>query len=302
VENYRPGTIDAMGLGYEVLSKRKPGIIVSSVSGYGQHGPLRDRALFDCIAQAASGLMYRNGDSTQEPQLAGMFVADHMAGLYAAFGTVLAVLEQRRSGRGQHVDVALFDSLFSCLGPVVSAELMLGSLMQRTGNRDAFAAPANIFRATDGYVYLHAGTDPLFRRFCKFIGRPELLTDERYANVKQRMQRVHEVEAIVAEWVAARTAAECERLLAEAGVPVSVVADVRQALTNPQIAEREMVVRIPTANGEVRVPGNPVKLSATPVSRYRKPPRIGEDTDDVLVGVLGYSTQALKDLRKSKVV
>lgn len=302
VENFRAGTLEAMGIGYEALRARKPGIIVTSVSGYGQYGPLRDRALFDCIAQAASGLMYRNGEGEQAPQLTGMFVADHLAGLYAAFGTSLAMLQRRVSGQGQHVDIALFDCLLSCLGPALSSYLMLGAVMPRLGNRDAFAAPANVFRASDGYIYLHAGTDALFRRFCEFIGRPELMKDDRFRTVAGRLERVHEVEELVAEWVGDRSAEDCERLLAEAGLPVAAVADVAQALANPQVAEREMVLRIATGAGELRLPGNPVKLSATAAEAHRPPPSVGEHTSEILRSLLGYSDAMIDRLRSREVI
>lgn len=297
VENYRPGTLEAMGIGYPALSEKRPEIIVTSISGYGQTGPMRDRALFDCIAQAVSGVMARNGEPEDAPELTGIFVGDHLTGIYAAYGTVLALVERWRSGRGQHVDVAVLDSLFSCLGPAVPAYLMLGQIMPRTGNRDAFAAPANLFQASDGYVYAHAGTPSLFRRFCTTIlEQPELLEDPRFASVEARMENVELVEGLMRDWMAGRTAAEAELELASAGIPAAAVADVAGATANVQLRERGMMVEIPTEGGTIAVPGNPVRLSRTPANVGAPPPRVGQHTAEVLSEVLGLSHAEIEAL------
>src|SRR5215207_1372693 len=172
VENYRPGTLAAMGFGPDRLREINPRLIVTSISGFGQSGPLAERALFDAIAQAMSGLMSLTGEG-DAPTLAGTYVADYVAGLYGALGTVLALRHRGRTGEGQVVDVASLDGLFSCLATQITATANLGVAPSRTGARDALNAPANVFRAKDGYLYLHGGTNPLFPRLCRAMRSEE---------------------------------------------------------------------------------------------------------------------------------
>jgi crotonobetainyl-CoA:carnitine CoA-transferase CaiB-like acyl-CoA transferase len=287
VENYRPGTLAAMGLGPERLRELNPRLIVTSISGFGQDGPLAERALFDAIAQAMSGLMSLTGDGEQ-PTTAGTYVADYVAGLYGALGTVMALRHRDRTGEGQVVDVASLDGLFSCLATQVMATANLGEAPLRTGSRDALNAPANVFKAQDGYLYLHGGTNPLFPRLCRAIGQPELARDARFAGVNERMANQAAIERIVGEWTASGTVEQAgERLTAE-GIPWGPVATVPDVVASPQIAAREMLVAVdhPTL-GELRVPGVPIKLSASPGGVRTPPPRVGQDTEEVLAR-LGY--------------
>jgi crotonobetainyl-CoA:carnitine CoA-transferase CaiB-like acyl-CoA transferase len=301
VENYRPGTLAAIGLGPERLSELNPRLVVTSISGFGRDGPLRQRALFDAIAQAMSGLMSLTGDGDR-PTLAGTYVADYVAGLYGALGTLLALRHRDRTGEGQVVDVASLDGLFSCLATDVMASANLGVEPERTGSRDALNAPANVFEAQDGYLYLHGGTNPLFSRLCRAMGRPELATDERYADVVSRMANVASIEKVVADWVASGTVeAAGERLTAE-GIPWGPVESLSGVVASPQIAARDMLVNVdhPTL-GELRVPGLPIKLSVSPGTVRTPPPSVGQDTEAVL-GELGYSGAEVAELQASGAV
>lgn len=300
VENYRPGTLDAMGFGAARLRDLNPRLIVTSLSGFGQTGPLASRALFDPIAQAMSGLMSLTGDPAGPPTLTGTYIADHLAGLYGAIGTLLALHVRARTGEGQVVDVASLDALFSCLGTRPLEVAMLGRSPQRTGSRDAFSAPANVFRATDGHVYIHGGTDALFPRLCAAMERPDLAADGRLRDVPGRMAAVEELEAAVAAWIAARTVAEVSRTLAHAGIPFGPVAEVADVVASPQIEAREMLVEIehPTL-GPLVVSGLPVKLSATPGAVRKAPPTAGEDNERVYREVAGLSEAEIAGLRAS---
>jgi crotonobetainyl-CoA:carnitine CoA-transferase CaiB-like acyl-CoA transferase len=296
VENYRPGTLAAMGLGPERLRELNPRLIVTSISGFGQDGPLAERALFDAIAQAMSGLMSLTGDGEQ-PTTAGTYVADYVAGLYGALGTVMALRHRDRTGEGQVVDVASLDGLFSCLATQVMATANLGEAPPRTGSRDALNAPANVFRAQDGYLYLHGGTNPLFPRLCRAMGQAELARDARFAGVNERMANQAAIERIVGEWTASGTVEQAgERLTAE-GIPWGPVATVPDVVASPQIAAREMLVVVdhPTL-GELRVPGVPIKLSASPGGVRTPPPRVGQDTEEVLAR-LGYGDAEIAALQ-----
>lgn len=300
VENYRPGTLESMGLNPKHLRDLNPGLVVTSLSGFGQTGPLSARVLFDPIAQAMSGLMALTGDSDGPPVLTGTYIADHLAGLYGAIGTLLALFARQRTGQGQAVDVASLDALFSCLGSRPLEVAMLGIIPKRHGSRDAFSSPANIFRAADGYLYIHGGTDPLFSKLCAVIGRPDLAADPRFADVASRMLAPDELEAAVSSWVAGRTVSEATQALAGAGIPFGPVAEIADAVASAQIAARDMLVEVehPTL-GPVILTGVPVKLSATPGAVRKAPPVVGEDNDRIYGDLLELSSAEIADLRAS---
>jgi crotonobetainyl-CoA:carnitine CoA-transferase CaiB-like acyl-CoA transferase len=297
VENYRPGTLEAMGFGYERLRELNPRLVVTSISGFGQTGPLAKRALFDAIAQAMSGLMSVTG--TDEPTLTGTYIADYIAGMHGVIGTLLALRAREATGEGQVVDIGSVDALFSTLGSRPSAKAMLDLEMQQQGSRDLLTGPANTFEAKDGYVYLHAGTNPLFPRLCEQMGRPELAADDRFKDVPSRMANIEAIEAIVAEWVGGLTQAEVAEKLTEVGIPFGPVSTIPEVLESEQIAAREMMVETehPTL-GPLQIPGIPIKLSDTPGSVRKAPPLVGEDTDEVYRDVLGLSDEQIAHLRE----
>lgn len=298
VENYRPGTMEKMGLSYDRLRELRPDITLVSISGFGQTGPDRQRALFDAVAQAASGLMSLTGSPEGEPTLTGTYVADYVAGFHGAMGALLALLHRERTGEGQHVDVGSLDALFAMLGTRPSAYAMLGEQPRRNGSRDLLTAPASVFPATDGFVYIHAGTDPLFPRLCAVMDRGDLAEDPRFADVPGRMRHVAELEAAVAQWTRPRTCPEIAAALTEAGVPFGKVADLDEVLASPQLAARDMIVDVehPTL-GPLTLPGIPIKLSASPGSIRKAPPTVGEDNETVYRDLLGLSADRLARLR-----
>ena len=300
VENYRPGTMAAMGFGWERLHATYPRLIVTSLSGFGQTGPLAERALFDPIAQAASGLMSLTGDPDGPPTLVGTYIADHVAGLYGAIGTLTALIARGVSGSGQRVDVASLDALVSCLGTRPMAWLMLGERPRRQASRDPYSAPANVFPARDGHVYLHGGTDALFPRLCAAIGRPDLAEDPRYREIAGRLANVEPLEAEVAAWTAARTRGEIEEALAAAGVPCGGVADIDEVVASPQLEAREMFVEVAhSILGRTVLTGIPVKLDGTPGTIRTAPPVAGEDNARVYGNLLGLDADALARLSAS---
>jgi len=298
VENYRPGTLAEMGFGYERLHELNPGLVVTSISGFGQTGPLAKRALFDAIAQAMSGLMSLTGK--EEPTLTGTFIADYVAGLHGVIGTVLALYHRQASGKGQVVDVASLDAMFSCLSTYPAATAMLGdgAMPKRFGSRDPLTGPANVFHARDGYLYLHAGTNPLFPRLCKAMGREDLAADPRFVTVPGRMAAIEEIEAAVQAWVGGGTIEEAGEALTAAGIPWGPVNTIRDVVESPQIAARDMMIEVehPTL-GTLKLPGIPVKLAATPGSVRKPPPLVGEDTDSVYRELLGMDAAEIERLR-----
>ncbi|MEU6719034.1 CoA transferase [Nonomuraea sp. NPDC046802] len=296
VENYRPGTMERMGLGYERLRELRPDVVLVSISGFGQSGPQSGRALFDAIAQATTGLMSVTG--TGEPTLTGTYIADYVAAYHGAMGALLALLHRERTGEGQHVDVASFDALFAALGTRPSAQAMLGETRGRNGSRDLLTAPANVFPATDGFVYVHAGTDPLFPRLCAAMGRPELAADERFRGVPARMAHVEELEKAVTEWTSTRSCDEIAETLTAAGIPYGKVAEIPEVVESPQVAARDMLLDVehPTL-GTLKLPGIPIKLSGSPGAVRKPPPLVGEDNAYVYGELLGLDEAEIDRLR-----
>ncbi|MEA2479448.1 MAG: hypothetical protein QOJ07_1370 [Thermoleophilaceae bacterium] len=300
VENYRPGTLEAMGLGAEERAAINPRLIVTSLSGFGQTGPLAQRALFDPIAQAMSGLMSLTGESDGPPTLVGTYIADHVAALYGAIGTLVALRARDQIGVGQVVDVASLDALFASLGTRPSEVAMLGLEAERSGSRDPFSAPANVFAAVDGYVYIHGGTDSLFPRLSAAIGRPEMATDPSVRDVAGRLGAADELESVVGSWTGARTIAEISAELSRAGVPFGPVAGIAEAVASEQLRAREMLVAVDhAALGELVLPGIPIKLGATPGTIRKAPPTVGEDNDRVYGELLGVGADEIAELREA---
>ena len=303
VENYRPGTLDAMGFGWARLHEAHPRLVLTSLSGFGQTGPLARRALFDPIAQAASGLMSLTGEPDRPPMLTGTYIADHVAGLYGAIGTLVALLARASSGVGQRVDVASLDALVSVLGTRPMAYAMLGERPGRLASRDPYSAPANVFPASDGHVYLHAGTDSLFPRLCGAIGRNDLVADPNYATIDDRLSNVEALKAEVAAWTTHRSRMEIEEALAAAGIPCAGVADIADVVASPQLRARDMFVEVAgTPVGTAVLTGIPVKLDATPGTIRTPPPRAGADTDRVLGNVVGLEPAAIEALRSARAI
>ncbi|WP_329386662.1 CaiB/BaiF CoA transferase family protein [Streptomyces sp. NBC_01716] len=300
VENYRPGTIEKMGIGYERMKELNPDIILVSISGFGQTGPDSRRALFDAISQASSGLMDMTGEPDGKPTLSGTYIADYTTGYQGAIGALLAILHRERTGEGQLVDIASFDTMFSALGIRLMSQLMLGQDMPRSGSRDLLTAPVNVYEAVDGSIYIQAGTASLFPKLCAVIGRPDLAEDPRFAHVEGRMTHQEFLEGEIGAWAAGRTREAIARALDEAGVPYAKVASVAEVAESPQIAARDMIVESEHPElGTIRMPGNPIKMEKTPPMVRKAPPRVGEDNSHVYGGILGLSAQDMAQLRGS---
>jgi crotonobetainyl-CoA:carnitine CoA-transferase CaiB-like acyl-CoA transferase len=294
VENFRPGTLEAMGLGWERIHEINPRTVLVSISGFGQTGPNRDRALFDAIAQAASGLMSMTGQADGEPMMAGAFLADHIAAFHGVMGTMMALAARARTGQGQHVDIACLDALFSCMGTLPTAWRMLGQENHRTGNRDHITVPANTFPAADGYVYLHAGTDALFPRLAAAMGRPELASDARFVRQNDRLANVEALEDIVRGWTRLSAVEELCKQLAAAGIPYAPVATVAEVADSDQVRAREMMIDVEHPSlGTLTQLGMALKLGATPGSVRKAPPLAGEDNADVYGRLLGIGSGRL---------
>jgi crotonobetainyl-CoA:carnitine CoA-transferase CaiB-like acyl-CoA transferase len=303
IENFRPGTMERMGCGWDELRAVNPRLIMARISGYGQTTSLANQPCFDGIAQATSGLMDLTGSPDGSPMLAGTFVVDYSTALYACIG-ILAALEQRHAtGEGQMVDVSLMGSATSLLMTAIPEYVVKGTQLTRSGNRDRYTAPANTFQAKDGpWIHVIAGGDPLFKRFVRMIGRPELLEDPRFSTLAARMQNVEAAEAIVAEWVGSLIADEVVMRLSEAELPSAKVATIKDVVENSYLREAANIIDVehPTA-GTVPMSGPVIKVGseAPPVAPA---PLLGQHTEEVLAEWLQLSAAEIADLKIARVV
>jgi len=302
VENYRPGTLERVGFGWEAVHARYPRLVYASISGYGQTGPRRDEAGYDAVMQAEGGLMSVTGDADRPGYRLGVAITDMVAGLYCAQGITAALLGRERSGEGQRVDIGMLDTTAALLTYQAANWFTTGQTPQRKGNRHATIAPYETFTTADGEIVIAVGNDDIWKRFCPAAGLPELADNPRFATNKDRMENYDEMRPPIDRVFRTATNAEWIERLNAAGVANGEVRDIGQMLNDPQLAAREMVQTLmhPTI-GATRVIGAPIKLSATPASLRTAPPVLGQHTDAVL-GELGYSAADITGLRDNRVI
>jgi CoA:oxalate CoA-transferase len=280
VENFRPGVMDKLGLSYEVLSKENPGLIWCSISGFGQTGPYRDRPAYDMVVQALSGAMSMTGERGGNAVRLGIPMGDIGAGLYAAIGILAAVEERRTSGRGQRIDISMLDAMVSFLSYQSAYSLISGESPGKQGSGHDSIPTYRTFVAGDGVeVVVTANTERMWRGLCTALGLEELVADPRFALNANRWENRRELDALLeAAFLQAPAAVLVERMLVQ-GVPVATVNDVVQAVADPQIESRDMIVRMTADDGRtLRLVGNPVKLERGARSLHAFPPALGEHT------------------------
>lgn len=303
VENFRPGVLDAIGLGYDDLRTKNSGLVMTSISGFGKGGPDSDRPGFNTIAEAFAGAMSLTGDSDTPPTMTGFFAADHATGLYAAYGTMLALAERARTGRGQSVELSLTDSMFSLLGFSLTARLNHLEAPPRTGNRDNATAPADLFRTAEGRpIYIDAGTDSLFARLASTMEDPAMADDPRFATNEGRLAHWELLQKKIAAWTERTAWRELSTKLDAAGIPYSAVNTVDQAIDEPQFAAREMIASVDAEGERIRIPGMAVKLSGSPGTIRSAAPRVGEHSAEILHELCGLSVPEIDALEQLGVV
>jgi len=305
VENFRPGTMERWGLGYEALAAVNPGIVMLRVSGYGQTGPYRHKYSFDRIGMAFGGLTYVTGYPDRPPVRPGFFIADYVAGLWGAFG-VLTALHHRdhTDGRGQMIDVSLYEAVWRLSGPLAANYAAKGIVRERQGNTMPGVVPAEQFETADGrYLVLHAGTDRVFQRLCAVMGRPDLAENPRFARRSERVQHADELHALIGAWVKTRTLEQALAALEAGGVPASPVYSVADIFQDPHFAARENLIRVADqALGEMVQPGVVPKLSLTPGTVAHGAPRLGEHNEEVYLGLLDLPRAAYERLCREGVI
>ncbi|MGE0310770.1 MAG: CaiB/BaiF CoA transferase family protein [Lautropia sp.] len=304
IENFRPGTLERLGLGYDVLSADNPGLVMVRISGYGQDGPYSHLPGYGAICEAVAGVRHMTGDPDRPPARVALATTDYLTAVYAAFGAMLALEERHRSGKGQVVDTALYETAFSMMESYVPAYPRLGVVPTRQGPRLMNTAPNSLYRTRDSsYVLLAANNDAIFRRLAKVAGHPEWADDERYATQLARGSRVDETDGLVQAWAEQHDAADIVAWMQAAGVPVAKVYTIEDIFADPHFAARGMLAKVPHPTlGEVVLPGIVPKLGRTP-GEIREPGHgLGEDTATVLRETLGLEPERIAALTAAGVV
>lgn len=304
IENFRPGTLEKMGCDWETLRASNERLILLRISGYGQTGPWSRKPCFDAIAQAGGGLMELTGEAGGAPLPAGTFIVDYVTSLYAAIGILSAVQARHSTGRGQLIDLAMLDCTISLLMTAIPEYALTGRELTRGGSRDRYSTPAANFQCRDErWVHINAGSDSLFPRFAEAAGLRHLLEDERFSTNGARMERIPEVEAIVAAWALTHDSDAVLAIMDEAGVPCGKVATIADIFGNEQLRARGQFMEVVNpAYGLLTMAGIPIKLGDTPGTLRYPPPVVGEHTDDVLRDWLGYDADAISRLRESDAI
>lgn len=304
LENYRPGVMDKLSLGYEDLKKINPGIIYGCVSGFGHFGPYSQRPGYDIIGQAMGGLMSTTGWPGGEPTRSGTALSDVMGGFGLTIGVLSAYINKQRTGIGQKVDVSLVDSVVSSLEIINMIYLVTGRIPDRIGNRYEAAYPYDTFKVKDGSIVIACGNDKLFKLLTDLMGKPELQEDPRfYTNVK-RVENHAELKPIMEDWLKDYDMETATQMILDCGCPAGPIYNIKQVTEDPHIAgARKMFVEIehPVA-GKMKITGNQIKLSETPVEFRTPAPLLGQHTDEILRDFLGYSEEECQRIKDSGAV
>ena len=303
VENFRPGTMERLGLGYDALSADSPGLVYCSISGFGQTGPRRAEPGYDAVIQGEAGLMSITGAPEGPPFRLGVAIADIVSGMFAAQGIAMALLARARTGRGQRVDVGMLDATAALLTYQAGIFFATGTTPVRMGNRHPTIVPYETFAASDGEFVVAVGNDDQWRRFCGVIGAAALADDERFTTNQARVSHHDQLHPLLSERLRVRSRAAWVADLKREGVPCGSVRDVGEVLEDPHLDARGMIETVEhISDGAVKVLGVPIKLSETPGSVRTAPPALGQHTDRILHEDAGLSRDEIEMLRSSKAV
>lgn len=303
VENYRPGVMDRLGLGYDTLKAVNPRLIYCSISGYGQTGPLKDRPSFDIVLQAMSGALSMNGEPDGLPTKLGIPLGDLVGGINGPIGILSALYERERTGHGRHIDVSLMDGLMGMLGYIAQLAFFTGTDPQRVGSQHPNLVPYGIFPASDGSIVVACLTPGFWSRVCRSIERPELTDDPRYDTLEKRRDAREEVNAIVSAFTSRFTVDELVEIFTQHEVPHAPILGVTEALSQPQAQAREMVVETQHATlGAIPIVNRSIRFTDAAQPVPEAPPVLGQHTDAILAEVLELSPERIAALKAAGVV
>jgi len=304
LENFRPGTMEKLGVGYETIKARNPDIVYACISGFGHSGPYKDLPGYDIIGQAMGGVMSITGWPDSPPTRTGTAIGDVLAGLNACVGILAGLLSVRNGGSGQKVDIALVDSVVSAMETIIQIYLVENRIPQRTGNRYEFIYPYDTFKAQDGWVIIAVGNNKLWEVFCNAIHRPDLLKDPNYRDNYDRVKAHEEVKRLVEDWTETKGVKEIVDFLLSKKIPCAPIFTVKEVVEDEHIAKsRRMIREIEhPAAGLVKVIGSPVNLSETPPEVHSPAPMLGQHTDSILSEVLELTPSEISSLKEEKVI
>jgi crotonobetainyl-CoA:carnitine CoA-transferase CaiB-like acyl-CoA transferase len=303
IENYRPGTLEEMGLGPDVLHARNPQLIIVRITGFGQDGPYRDRPGFGTLVEAMSGFASKNGFADRPPVLPPLALADMVAGLYGAYAVMIALRVAEHGGKGQVIDLPLLDPIISILGPEAAAYRVSGEKPQRTGSRSLTTSPRNVYATKDGrYIAISASIQAMAERVFRAIGKPEMIEDPRFRTNTDRVRNIDECDGAVAEFIAHRTLDENMAIFQAAEVTATPVYEIDQLIADEHVQARGVIVEAPDEEaGSVLMHNVIPRLSDTPGKLRRPAPTLGQHTREVL-GAIGYSVDRVAALESDGVI
>jgi crotonobetainyl-CoA:carnitine CoA-transferase CaiB-like acyl-CoA transferase len=303
IENFRPGTLEAMGMAPATLWARTPKLIILRISGFGQDGPYRQRPGFGTLVEGMSGFAAMNGFADREPVLPPLALADMVAGLYGAYATMIALREVEHGGKGQVIDLPLLDPIVSILGPQAASFTVSGQRPPRTGSRSSTTSPRNVFRTRDGrYLSISASIQAMAERLLRTIGRADMLDDPRFASNTARVANAEACEAPIAAFIAERDLDDVLAIFNQAEITAAPVYDIDQLMDDPHVIEREILLDLPDAElGHVAMHTVVPRLSATPGAIRSAAPRLGEHSLEILAG-LGINEERIKQLQANKTI
>ena len=304
VENFRPGTLERLGLGYDELSKNNPGLILVRISGYGQTGPQSAHAGYGAICEAFAGVRHMTGDPDRLPARVALPMTDYMTAIFAAYGAVMALLQRQKSGRGQVIDAALYETAFTMMEAWVPVYDRLGTVPMRVGPRLPGTAPNSLYMTKDNaYILIAANNNAIFQRLSEAMGLPDLPKDPRFCDPRVRAVNVDALDEEIQTWASTQNAREAQSKLDAAGVPASLVNTIADIFQDEHYRARDMLLAAPhPVLGKLTVPGIVPKLSDTPGGVHRLGSEIGADSESVLRRLLGFTPQQVEQLERDGVI
>jgi CoA:oxalate CoA-transferase len=303
VENFRPGVMDRLGLGYPAVLECNPRIIYAACSGFGQKSPYAHRPAYDVIVQGMGGMPLITGDEGSPPVRVGFSIGDIRGGLFTALGILSALHEREKSGEGQMVDVSMLDAQIALLENAFARFFATGEIPQRIGTRHPVLTPFQAFPTQDGYIVLAIPREEWWQKFCQVINRQDLLPDERLKDNLSRTKNHKQLEEILSEITRTRTTSEWVAEMERNDIPCGPVHTIDQVACDPYTVSREMIVQVKHAKaGMLKVVNSPIKLSRTPVKIDKACPELGEHTEEVLTNLLGFNKEDIAKLREQKVI
>ncbi|MBN2285472.1 MAG: CoA transferase [Tissierellales bacterium] len=303
VENFRPGTMEKLGLGYEVLKEINPALIYAASSGFGHYGPYSDRPAYDGVVQAMGGIMSITGQKGGEPTRVGPSVGDIFSGLFTAIGILSAIYKRKEDGKGTKIDVSMLDCQVAILENAIARYFVTGISPKPEGNKHASIVPFEPFNTSDGKIMIAAGNDNLWAKFCKILKKEELISDEKYKTNPLRNKHYEELYPIIAEEIKKKTTEEWKKILVEGGVPSGPINNIEMVVNDEHVIARKMIQEIfhPVA-GLTHIPGIPIKMEGCSDDIRFPAPVLGQHTEEILAKYLGYSKNEVNQMREEGII